>query len=197
MSTPAPTQDSDDWRGRLNVLLVDDQPDALTALEGTLADLGETLITARSGDEALRVLLRERVAVILLDVVMPGMDGLETAEIIRKRSSMRDVPIIFLTALSHGEMPTARAYSLGAVDYLAKPVEPHILRSKVAAVVELARKTEIVRMQAERLREIERVRHEEELAQARERLALESARLREANARQQMLVAEKQPRWMR
>lgn len=123
---------------RVNVLLVDDQPSGLLALESTLSPLGVNLVTASSGREALRHLLRTEFAVILLDVVMPDLDGFETAQLIRERRSAQTVPIIFLTGLSHGEVPQFRAYSLGAVDYVLKPVHPEILRSKVSVFVELA-----------------------------------------------------------
>jgi len=133
--------------------MVDDSAPNLLALESILRSPGRNLIRASSGDEALRYLLDNDVAVILMDVYMPGMDGLETAELIRRRDKSRDIPIIFLTADSSGGRHLSRGYSLGAVDYIVKPVEPDILRSKVAVFVELFKKTQQVKRQAELLRQ--------------------------------------------
>ena len=138
---------------KINILMVDDNPHNLLALEAILQGPDRNLVKAASGDEALRYLLEEDVAVILLDVYMPGIDGLETAALIRGREKSRDIPIIFLTADSTGSRHIARGYSLGAVDYILKPVEPDILRSKVAVFVELFKKTEEVKRQAELLHE--------------------------------------------
>jgi two-component system, sensor histidine kinase and response regulator len=133
------------------ILLVDDEPGGLLALEVTLASLGQDLVRARSGEEALRCLLDTDFAVILLDIQMPGMDGFETAQLIRARKKSRHTPIIFLTAYDSGEFPVAQAYSLGAVDYLVKPLVPEIIRAKVAFFVELFQKSEEVRRTAEEL----------------------------------------------
>ena len=138
---------------KINILMVDDSPTNLLALEAILQAPDRNLVRASSGDEALRYLLEGDVAVILLDVYMPGIDGLETAELIRGREKSRDIPIIFLTADSTGNRHIARGYSLGAVDYILKPVDPDILRSKVAVFVELFKKTEEVKRQAELLHE--------------------------------------------
>lgn len=138
---------------RVNILLVDDEPRNLLALESVLATGDWNLVHASSGPAALRRLLQTEFAVILLDVKMPGMDGFETAELIRGREQSRDTPIIFLTAVVQGEASVARGYSLGAVDYIFKPFDPDILRSKVAAFVELHRKTQQVRQQADQLAE--------------------------------------------
>jgi serine phosphatase RsbU (regulator of sigma subunit)/DNA-binding response OmpR family regulator/anti-sigma regulatory factor (Ser/Thr protein kinase) len=132
---------------RAGILLVDDHPENLTALEAVLEPLGERLLGAQSGEQALRVLLREEVAVILLDVRMAGMDGLETAQIIRSRPRTRHIPIIFLTAQASDVEEIALAYATGAVDYVVKPFEPDVLRAKVAAFVELSRE------RAERVRQ--------------------------------------------
>ena len=142
-----------DPSGKVSVLLVDDRPDKLLALEAVLEDLGEQInvVRAYSGREALRHVLHQEFAVILLDVNMPGMDGFETAALIRQRPSSEHVPIIFITAFGD-EMHMARGYSLGAVDYILTPVVPEVLRSKVAVFVELFAKTEQGKRQAESLR---------------------------------------------
>jgi signal transduction histidine kinase/DNA-binding response OmpR family regulator len=138
---------------KINILMVDDNAANLLALETILEAPDRNLVKAASGDEALRYLLDTDVAVILLDVYMPGIDGLETAALIRGREKSRDIPIIFITADSTGNRHIARGYSLGAVDYILKPVEPDILRSKVAVFVELFKKTEEIKRQAELLHE--------------------------------------------
>ena len=138
---------------RINILMVDDSPTNLLALESILQGPERRLVSAASGDDALRYLLDNEVAVILMDVYMPGLDGLETAELIRGRDRSRDIPIIFLTADSTGGRHLSRGYSLGAVDYIVKPVEPDILRSKVAVFVELFKKTREVTRQAQLLEE--------------------------------------------
>ncbi|HKP73625.1 MAG TPA: response regulator, partial [Pyrinomonadaceae bacterium] len=138
---------------KINILMVDDSPTNLLALESILQAPDRNLVRAASGDEALRYLLDTDVAVILLDVFMPGIDGLQTAELIRGREKSRDIPIIFLTADSSGNRNIARGYSLGAVDYILKPIDPDILRSKVAVFVELFKKTEEIKRQAELLHE--------------------------------------------
>jgi PAS domain S-box-containing protein len=135
-----------------NVLLVDDREENLVALQAILERLGHNLVLARSGDEALRALLHDDFAVILLDVQMPGLDGFETAELIKQRERTRHIPIIFLTAISKDEQHVFRGYSAGAVDYLFKPFAPEVLRSKVAVFIELWEKTERLREQEERLR---------------------------------------------
>src|SRR4051812_12329870 len=138
---------------KINILMVDDSSTNLLALETILQGPDRNLVRATSGDEALRYLLNMDVAVILLDVYMPGIDGLETAALIRGREKSRDIPIIFITADSTGNRHIAKGYSLGAVDYILKPVEPDILRSKVAVFVELFKKTEEIKRQAELLHE--------------------------------------------
>ena len=137
----------------INILLVDDNEGNLLALEAILAAPDRNLVRASSGDEALRYLLDHDSAVILLDVYMPGIDGLETAALIRGRERSRDIPIIFLTADNAGGALLSKGYSLGAVDYILKPVEPAILRSKVAVFVELFKKTAEVKRQAALLQE--------------------------------------------
>ncbi|HAA32211.1 MAG TPA: hybrid sensor histidine kinase/response regulator, partial [Cyanobacteria bacterium UBA8553] len=136
---------------KANVLLVDDHPENLLALEAILENLGQRLVKAHSGEEALRCLLHQDFAVILLDVQMPGMDGFETASLIRNRQRSQYTPIIFLTAFSTSDSLMFKGYSLGAVDYLFKPVEPEILTSKVSVFVELFNKTAQIKRQATQL----------------------------------------------
>ncbi len=119
------------------ILLVDDDEQSLRTLEVVLEPLGQRLVTARSGEEALRLLLREEFAAVLLDMRMPGLDGLETARFVKARAATRHIPIIFLTAQADDVEQVFRAYEAGAVDYVAKPFEPDVLRSKVAVFVEL------------------------------------------------------------
>ncbi len=136
---------------KVNILLVDDKVENLLALEAILEKLGENLVRATSGEEALRCLLHQDFAVILLDVQMPGMDGFETATLIRNRGRSRHTPIIFLTAFSTSDQMLFKGYALGAVDYLLKPLNPNILTSKVIVFVELFKKTEAVKQQAAQL----------------------------------------------
>ncbi len=136
---------------KVNVLLVDDHPENLLALEAILGSLGHNLVRATSGAEALRHLLNQDFAVILLDVQMPDMDGFETATLIRQRERSRHTPIIFITAFSTSDNMVYKGYALGAVDYLFKPIEPEILKSKVAAFIDLFEKTAEVKRQAAQL----------------------------------------------
>ncbi|HVS36791.1 MAG TPA: ATP-binding protein [Gemmataceae bacterium] len=152
---------------RANILLVDDQPANLLALDSMLAGPGQNLVKASGGEEALRRLLREDFAVVLMDVQMPGLDGFETAKLIRGRERSRYTPIVFLTAYERPDFPALRAYSLGAVDFLLKPLNADVLRAKVAVFVELFRKTEEVKRQGERLRLLERRDFERRLAEQR------------------------------
>ena len=139
---------------KVSVLLVDDHPENLVALEAILGSLDQHLVKAHSGEEALRCLLNQDFAVILLDVQMPGMDGFETATLIRNRPRSQGTPIIFLTAFSTSDTLRFKGYSLGAVDYLFKPVESEILISKVSVFVDLFKKTAEVKRQASQLAEI-------------------------------------------
>jgi CheY-like chemotaxis protein len=134
------------------ILLVDDRAENLTALEAILSSLNQVLVPVRSGDAALKALLTGEFAVILLDVVMPGMDGFETASHIKRRAKTRDIPIIFLTAASAEPDYAFRGYAAGAVDYIAKPFDPWVLRAKVSIFVELYAKNLQLREQAELLR---------------------------------------------
>ncbi|HEX8368179.1 MAG TPA: response regulator [Pyrinomonadaceae bacterium] len=131
-----------------NVLLVDDRPENLLAMETILEDLGQNLIRATSGREALRFLLVEDVALILLDVQMPGLNGFELAELIRERERTQRTPIIFVSATSRDEQYVFKGYSLGAVDYMTKPFEPEILKSKVRFFTELFRQNQEIKRQA-------------------------------------------------
>src|SRR5947209_5954958 len=157
--------------GQVDILLVDDHANNLVALEAILLDLGHNLVKAHSGDDALRKLLAGDFAVILLDVQMQGLDGFETAKLIRGREKSRQTPIIFLTAFEHNRLSAEEAYALGAVDYLIKPVIPVILKAKVKGFIELFLKTEQVKQQAEQLRQLER-------REFTQKLADENARLR-------------------
>ncbi|BCL33635.1 response regulator [Nostoc sp. MS1] len=148
----------------VNILLVDDKVENLLALEAILERLGANLVRATSGEEALRSLLHQDFAVILLDVQMPGMDGFETATLIRNRGRSRQTPIIFLTAFSTSDQMLFKGYALGAVDYLLKPIDANILTSKVTVFVELFKKTQAIQRQAAQLAAINR-----ELRQSEER----------------------------
>ncbi len=160
----------------VSILLVDDRPENLLALSALLEAPGRVLVAARSGREALRALLKRDFAVILLDVTMPEMDGFETAWLIRQRPASAHTPIIFVTA--HGdEGHLVKAYALGAVDYINAPVDPAVVKAKVAVFVELFRKTAENRRQAERLRQAEQL-----LRQQAEQ------RLRETHARLQQII---------
>jgi len=152
---------------KVNILVVDDLPDKRLAFQVVLEELGQNLVMAASGADALRELLAREFAVILLDVNMPDIDGIETAELIRQHSKTKHTPIIFVTAYAD-EMQTARGYALGAVDYILSPVIPEILRSKVKVFVELYRAQRraqaMARLEAERAAAEEATRRSEFLA---------------------------------
>ncbi len=154
---------------RVNILMVDDTPNNLFVLEATLGELGQNLVRAGSGVEALRWLLDADFALILMDVQMPGMNGFEVADMIRQRERTRLTPIIFLTAYERTDVEMFRGYAVGAVDFLFKPIVPEVLRSKVRVFVDLHWATEQVRQQAEQLRENERRELERRLAEERRR----------------------------
>jgi CheY-like chemotaxis protein len=120
-------------RDKVGILVVDDRRDRLLAVETMLAELGERVVLAQSGREALRYLLQEDFAVILLDVDMPIMDGFETARLIRQRKRSKQTPIIFLTAFGDA-IQAEQGYALGAVDYMLVPVDPDILRAKISVL---------------------------------------------------------------
>ena len=173
---------------RADILMVDDRPENLLALEALLDGLGQEMVKAHSGPEALKKLLAQDFAVILLDVQMPGMDGFETAKFIRERERTRYTPIIFLTAYDRSESAVVKGYGVGAVDFLFKPLVPEILRAKVAAFIELYKKTEEVKRQAEQLRRAEQREMEQRLAAERQRW--ESDRLRKEMERERQFNAE-------
>lgn len=133
------------------VLIVDDREDKLIALESTLVNLGEEIFTAASGKEALRLILHHDFAVIIMDVFMPGMDGFETAALIRQRAQSQHTPIIFITSVHNTDDLTARGYSLGAVDYIFSPIVPDVLRTKIGVFLDLYRKNKQIAEQTERL----------------------------------------------
>jgi CheY-like chemotaxis protein len=141
-----------DRHDKAKILLVDDREENLVALEAILSSLDQELVRARSGEEALKALLTDEYAVILLDIVMPGMDGFETAQDIKRRRKTRDVPIIFLTAVNSDPDYAFRGYAAGAVDFIAKPFDPWVLRAKVSVFVELYNKTRQLYEQAALLR---------------------------------------------
>lgn len=181
---------------KANILLVDDQPENLIALEAILSPLGENLLMARSGTDALRHVLRNEISVILLDVQMPTMDGFEIASLIRGRSKSAHVPIIFVTAISKDQEAMFHGYAVGAVDYIAKPFNPEILLSKVRVFVELYKKNEELKRQAEliheaELRDAERKQREREQEKEQERmLALQGElELRVAERTAQLVAA--------
>jgi len=177
------------------ILLVDDQPANLDALEATLATTGCKFVLARSADEALLALLDQDFAAIVLDVMMPGMSGFELATMIRRRERTRQVPILFLTARMLDQQDELRGYRAGAVDYLTKPIDPQILRAKIAVFVDLFRKRRALsRMNLELQRQIgERQRMSDELARANEelegRVTERTAALAEAGRRKDEFLA--------
>jgi two-component system sensor histidine kinase/response regulator len=163
--------------GRPRVLLVDDRPENLLALTSVLEGLDAELIQARSGTEALRRLLNEDFALIVLDVQMPTLDGFETARLIKRRQRTRHIPIVFLTAISGEPEHYLRGYSAGAIDYVHKPFSPEVLRAKVSVLLELWHRGAVIeRQRAEleaRLAELDR---------ANERLARQAVELERSNA---------------
>jgi len=166
----------------VNILLVDDQPENLLALEAVLSELGQKLVLARSGKEALKCLLDDEFAIVVLDVMMPGMNGFETAHLIRQRESTRHTPIIFLTAMYTEDSDESVAYSLGAVDFIIKPFVAEILKSKVSVFVDLFKKSREIQRQAEIISEIEKQRALEE----KERLETEKQLIRQELLHQEM-----------
>ena len=141
-ASPLTKASTEGFETEANILLVDDREDNLDVLEAILKDFGQNLVRARSGQEALRLLLDKNFAVILLDVRMPDMDGFETAELIRKRQRSRHTPIIFITAADATPEQLARGYSAGAVDFIFKPYTPDVLKAKVRIFLELFKKSE-------------------------------------------------------
>ena len=161
-----------------DILVVDDTPENLTAIEVALDDLDYRLVKVQSGKEALRRLLKQDFALILLDVQMPGMTGFETARLIRARDRSRHVPIIFITAYDRDDAEVLEAYRLGAVDFLFKPVRPEILKAKASVFVELSRRTQEVERQAEQIRAHVLQERENWLVEQRNRMEAEALKRR-------------------
>ncbi len=158
-----------DGEERVKILVVDDRPENVAALAEILSEPGYEIVRALSGEEALKEVLRTDFAVILLDVQMPGVDGFETASLIRKRRKSRSVPIIFITAINKEEQYVYKGYALGAVDYLFKPIDVDILRSKVAVFVDLFQKNQQIKAQARLLQESERRERSRQVAEVQRR----------------------------
>ena len=171
----APIAGIEEPQAPVEILIVDDRPENLLALEAILEPLGQTLVRAGSGDEALRKLLSHNVAMILLDVQMPGINGFETARLIKSRERTKYIPIIFLTAISKDEEYVFEGYSVGAVDYMAKPFQPDILRSKVNVFVDLYQKQRQLAAQQRMLAEAQRreleLRHTNEIYESEARFS--------------------------
>ncbi len=146
----------------VNILVVDDQPENLMALEAVLEALGQNVVKANSGKDALKALLHDDFAIVILDVNMPGMNGFETASVFRQRENSKHTPIIFLTAMYTQDADRSLGYSLGAVDFIVKPFNPDVLKSKVSVFVDLFKKTQEIKRQAELIAEIEKQRAKEE-----------------------------------
>ncbi len=168
---------------RARILLVDDRPENLLALEAILSSLNQILVRASSGEEALRALLKDEYALILLDVQMPGMDGFETAAQIKARSRTKDIPIIFLTAVDTEEHNAYRGYAAGGADYITKPFDPWVLRAKVQVFVDLWVAGQRLATQASFLRRQleDSSRAVDVLGELRERLTLVEESLNELN----------------
>ncbi len=169
---------------RVKLLMVDDRPENLLALEAILEPLGQTLISAQSGEDALKSVLQHEFACILLDVQMPAMNGFDVAQIIKSRERSRYIPIIFLSAINKEDSYVFKGYSMGAVDYVFKPFNPDVLRSKVAVFVDLYLKQQQIREQGELLADSQRreleLQHRAELLESEARSA---AQLTELNAK--------------
>ncbi|MFL5467266.1 MAG: ATP-binding protein [Gemmatimonadaceae bacterium] len=179
---------------RVNILLVDDRPENLLALEAILEPLGQTLVRAHSGPEALRQVLVSEFATILLDVQMPGMNGFEVAEIIKSRERSRTIPIIFLSAISKEDAYVFKGYSMGAVDYVFKPFNPDVLRSKVSVFVDLFVKQRELQRQSELLREAEKreleLEHRTSLLETEARSAAKLSQMNEELHRRQIALEQ-------
>jgi len=179
---------------RVNLLLVDDRPENLLALEAILEPLGQVLIRANSGAEALKQVLADDFAAILLDVQMPGMNGFEVAEIIKSRERSRTIPILFLSAISKEDAYVFKGYSMGAVDYVFKPFNPDILRSKVAVFVDLYLKQGEIQRQADLLRESQKreleLEHRTSLLEAEARSAAKLSQMNDELHRRQIALEQ-------
>src|SRR5947208_365565 len=177
-----------------NILLVDDRAENLLALEAILEPLGQVLVRANSGSEALKQVLILDFAAILLDVQMPGMNGFEVAEIIKSRERSRTIPIIFLSAINKEEAYVFKGYSMGAVDYVFKPFNPDVLRSKVAVFVDLFVKQRELQRQAELLRDAEKreleLEHRTSLLEAEARSAAKLSQMNDELHRRQVALEQ-------
>jgi len=178
----------------VNLLLVDDRAENLLALEAILEPLGQVLIRANSGPEALRSVLETEFAAILLDVQMPGMNGFEVAEIIKSRERSRTIPIIFLSAISKEDAYVFKGYSMGAVDYVFKPFNPDVLRSKVAVFVDLFLKQREIQRQGDLLRESQKreleLEHRTSLLEAEARSAAQLSQMNDELHRRQIALEQ-------
>jgi len=176
------------------LLLVDDRAENLLALEAILEPLGQILVRANSGPEALRKVLETEFAAILLDVQMPGMNGFEVAEIIKSRERSRTIPIIFLSAISKEDAYVFKGYSMGAVDYVFKPFNPDVLRSKVAVFVDLYTKQQEIQRQGDLLRESQKreleLEHRTSLLEAEARSAAKLSQMNEELHRRQIALEQ-------
>ncbi|WPU63854.1 hybrid sensor histidine kinase/response regulator [Peredibacter starrii] len=157
---------------KVNILVVDDRPEGVMAVQAVLNSPNYNVVTSSSGNDALKHLLQMEFAVILLDVQMPGMNGFETASIIKTREKSKDIPIIFMSAVSQDEQYVYQGYGVGAIDYLLKPFDPYILRSKVAIFVDIFRKNQLIKDQAQKLHENEQKAHAEKI----DRMEMENLR---------------------
>jgi PAS domain S-box-containing protein len=163
----------------VTLLVVDDSPENLVAMEAVLRRPEYQIVTAASGEEALKFLLKNDCALILMDVQMPKLDGIETARLVRSNDRTRPIPIVFMTASSRDEGAVAHGYDIGGVDYLLKPIDPGVLKAKVAAFVEMYRGKQEIRRQAQQLRDRDRIERQRALAE------LELKAVRRENAAQQ------------
>jgi signal transduction histidine kinase len=179
---------------QVNLLLVDDRPENLLALEAILEPLGQCLVRANSGPEALKQVLGDEFAAILLDVQMPGMNGFEVAEIIKSRERSRTIPIIFLSAINKEDAYVFKGYSMGAVDYVFKPFNPDVLRSKVAVFVDLYLKQREIQRQADQLREGQKreleLEHRTSMLEAEARSAAKLSQMNEELHRRQLALEQ-------
>lgn len=157
---------------KVNILVVDDRPEGILAVQAVLNSPSYNIVTASSGNEALKHLLKDDFAVILMDVQMPIMNGFETASVVKTREKSKDIPIIFMSAINQDEQYVYQGYGVGAIDYLLKPFDPYILRSKVAIFVDIYRKNLLIKEQARLIQETEAKAHAREM----DRLELESLR---------------------
>lgn len=156
----------------VNILVVDDRPEGIMAVQAVLTDPTYNVVPASSGNEALKALLHMDFAVILMDVQMPIMNGFECAQIIKTREKSKDIPIVFMSAINQDEVYVYQGYGVGAIDYILKPFDPYILKSKVAIFVEMFRKNKLIQEQAQRLYEAE----VKTYAQALDKLEIKSLR---------------------